>query len=127
MTYNPDQIFNEGIVNFSRNNYSNAIKQFKLAFKQYLIKNNFVNAGKSLNKIGEAYMLSQQFRQALNYLLKGYIFRKDNEDIFGILESLNSLGEIYYYLDNYEKSMEYYEKCIYTLLLTIYFLILILS
>ena len=112
MTYNPDQIFNEGIVNFSRNNYSNAIKQFKLAFKQYLIKNNFVNAGKSLNKIGEAYMLSQQFRPALNYLLKGYIFRKDNEDIFGILESLNSLGEIYYYLDNYEKSMEYYEKCI---------------
>ena len=51
MIYNPDQIFNEGIVNFSRNNYSNAIKQFKLAFKQYLIKNNFVNEGTSLNNI----------------------------------------------------------------------------
>ncbi|MBC8197061.1 MAG: LuxR family transcriptional regulator [Candidatus Marinimicrobia bacterium] len=95
------------------NNYSDAIKQFKLAYIQFLIMNDFINAGISLNKIGEAYMLSQQFRPALNFLLKGFIHRKDHNDSEGLLESLNSLGEIYFYLGIYDKSMSYYEKCIY--------------
>lgn len=112
MTNNQKKNYNIAIINFRRNNYSNAIKYFKLAFKQFFIENNLIKVGETLNKIGEAYMLSQQFRPALNFLLKGFIHRKDHNDSEGLLESLNSLGEIYFYLGIYDKSMSYYEKCI---------------
>lgn len=107
-----DNLFNSGISYFKQNNYFGAIKKLNSAYNGFILENNFIKAGQSLNKIGEAFLLSQQFRKSLNYLLKAYILRQEHDDHNGILESLNSLGEIYYYIDNFEKSKLYYEKCI---------------
>ena len=75
-----NNIFNQGILDFKQNNYFGAIKKFKSAYNGYILENNFIKAGQSLNKIGEAFLLSQQFRKSLNYLLKAYILIKKNED-----------------------------------------------
>ena len=112
MNKNYHTIFEIGLQYFKQNKYTEAIQQFKIAYRSSLRNNGFSIASSSLNKIGEAYMLSQQFRLALNHLLKAYILRTDHDDKIGLLESLNSLGEIYYYLDSFEKSMSYYEKCL---------------
>ena len=105
-------IFENGLVEFRQNKYTEAIQHFKSAYQLSLQKNNFSGAGAALNKIGEAYMLSQQFRLALNHLLKAFVLRSDHNDKVGLLETLNSLGEIHYYLDSFNKSMYYYEKCL---------------
>lgn len=105
-------IFESGLAEFKHNKYAEAIKNFKVAYRRYLQKDDSSGAGASLNKIGEAHLLLQQYRPALNFLLKGFIIRKKNEDVVGILESLNSLGEVYYYIGNYDNSLKYYESCI---------------
>lgn len=112
MKNNTDYLFNSGISNFKQNKYFDAIQNFKSAYKGYFLRNNLKKSGQSLNKIGEAYLLSHQFKNALIFLLKGYVFRKEHEDKEGILESLNSLGEVYYYIDNFDKSYKYYKICI---------------
>jgi len=55
-------------------------------------------------------MLTQQFSPAINHLFKDYVLRSDHADSSGLLESLNSLSGIYYYLYSYDKSMNSYQE-----------------
>jgi CHAT domain-containing protein/tetratricopeptide (TPR) repeat protein len=95
-----------------KNNYSNAVKHYEMA---YLIDKFYRphNAAIELNNIGSLYIGFGKQKKALEYLKKSLIIRQSVVDRKEEAKTLNNIGTVYYTLDHWPKALEYYKKALY--------------
>lgn len=57
--------------------------------------------------LGMLYDIQGDYVEGQKYYLKGFNIAKQYRDTLGMAESLNNIAVMYYYLDNYEKMLQY--------------------
>lgn len=92
--------------------YNSQLKYSKALhyFTQSLQTSNTLLKSKSLQKIGEVYLLTSDFSQALKYLYQALRIDETIGNKIGIAKIYANLGSVYYGFQKYEKALGYYFK-----------------
>lgn len=67
---------------------------------------------RAYDNLGYLFLSNGEYKQALEFLIKGLTLKEEMQDNEGIAISLAGIGNIYYHNNNYNKCLEYWEKCL---------------
>ena len=92
----------------------NALDQ-KESFKKYSLKIPEINtkiASQFYIKLGFSLMMQDEYSFSRDCFIKQLELERENKNKFGIINTLTNIGLSYFYDDEYEKALEYFEKSI---------------
>ncbi|WP_204150744.1 tetratricopeptide repeat protein [Leptolyngbya sp. CCY15150] len=107
-----NQLFQQGLEQFNRSQFREAITSWEQALEIVRAMDNRQGEGTVLNALGEAYRNLAQYQQAIDLYEEALAIAREIGNRRGEGSALTNLGSAYLHLSQYERAIDFYEQAL---------------
>jgi len=101
---------NLGSVSFLKGNLTDALKNFKIAYKLKIARGDKIGAAGLLNNIAMIYKQQGNYKQSIENIINAAKIFEQINDKSKMASAYNNIGAVYQELKNYQQSLYYFNK-----------------